>query len=112
MSGLDAGFTTSILHGEQNLQVLGGISPRFFQKQMAFDGGCAFRAFNNALGKQLLTKASIRQAFREEENFFSTMPEELPRARVSQAAFNSNVRTSGSTSRVLFEKSFGRLLQA
>ena len=78
MSGLGAGSTTSNLHGEQHLKLLEGKSARFFQRQTAADGGCAFRAFNNALGKPLLTKLSLRKCFKDEKKIFQHCPKSCP----------------------------------
>ena len=79
MSGLDSGSTSSNLHGGQNLIVLERNSTRFFQKQTAADGGCTFRAFNNAVGQPLLTKVLIRQCFRDEKKCHEMCPKSCPK---------------------------------
>ena len=78
MSGLNFGHASSNLHGELNLIDLEGIQPRFFQKQTAAEGGCIFRSFNNAVGKEVITKAMIRAAHRKEQQLFQRCPQHCP----------------------------------
>ena len=70
MSGLDLGLASSILLKERNSIALERGQSRFFQSQNAAEGGCAFRAFNNAIGKPLITTSIVRDAFEEEKLLF------------------------------------------
>jgi len=78
MSGCDFGDASSYLHNERNLSISERVPIRFFQKQFATDGGCAFRAFNNAIGKPLLNKALIRKFYSTEKNLFQASQETNP----------------------------------
>ena len=78
MSGLDFGHASSNPHGERNLFDLEGIQRRFFQTQTAAEGGCIFRSFNNAVGKELITKAMIRAAHRKEKHWIQRCPQPCP----------------------------------
>ena len=78
MSGLDFGVASSNKHGEGNLNDLERGPSRFFQKQFAADGGCTFRAFNNAVGKPLIDKRLIRRVFPNEKELFRICPKAEP----------------------------------
>ena len=73
MSGLDFGVASSNIHGEGNLNDLESGPSRFFQKQFDADGGCTFRAFNNAVGKPLIDKRLIRRVFPSEKELENTV---------------------------------------
>ena len=78
MSELGFGLASPTLHGEGKLNDLEGIPSRFFQSQLAVDGGCSFRAFNNAVGKPLITKRLIRKVFPDEKKLFQICPKSCP----------------------------------
>ena len=78
MSELDFGSASSNLFREQNSIALEGLQSRYFQKQTATDGGCAFRSFNNVMGQELITKAMVRTAFRREKTLFQDCPKHCP----------------------------------
>ena len=78
MSECDFGEASSYLHNERNLSISGRVPCRFFQKQFATDGGCAFRAFNNVMGKPLINKALIRKFYPTEKSLFQASQETNP----------------------------------
>ena len=78
MSELGFGSASSDLLKEQNPIAPEGIQPRFFQKQTAEEGGCAFRAFNNVVGKPAISRAMVRKAFRRETKLFRACPKNSP----------------------------------
>ena len=78
MSGLDLRIATSNVLNEQNSIALGGNQTRFFQKQTAAEGGCAFRAFNNVMSKAFITRDMIRDTFEREKSLFQVSPNHYP----------------------------------
>ena len=78
MSGLDLRIATSNVLNEQNSIAPGGNQTRFFQKQTAAEGGCAFRAFNNVMGKAFITRDMIRDTFEREKSLFQISPNHYP----------------------------------
>ena len=78
MSGLGFRIASPTLHNEGNLNDLERVQTRFFQKQFASDGGCMFRAFNNAVGKPLIDKRLIRQVFPNEKDLYQNCPKSCP----------------------------------
>ena len=90
MSGLGFRFATSNLHKEQNSTAPEGNLPRFFQKQTAAEGGCAFRAFNNVMGKAMITRAMIQATFEREKNLFQHCPINCPDPGKRQTLLSMN----------------------
>ena len=88
MSELGFRLATSNPHKEQNSTASEGNQPRFFQKQTAAEGGCAFRAFNNVMGKAMITRAMIRATFEREKNLFQHCPINCPDPGKRQALFS------------------------
>jgi hypothetical protein len=78
MSELDLGFASSNPIKERNPVSPGRVQTRFFQSQTAAEGGCAFRSFNNVVGRLLITKSMVREEFRRELAFYQTCPTNCP----------------------------------
>ena len=91
MSELDFGPASSNLLKEQNSIAPEGVQPRFFQKQTAAEGGCGFRSFNNAIGKEMITKPMVREAYQREKILFQTCPNHCPDPGKNQNLFSVRV---------------------